>query len=385
MKSFSNPISRTLPLQLPQLPEERSLLRSLGNVHWGPLLAAFGLWAVGVLTIKSATAEIGSSYFNRQLMWGAVGVFVILVVFAIDYRRLIDLSPIFYLISLCMLVGISIFGHVAGGAKSWVGIGGFGGQPSELAKLLMALVLARYLAAVDKAYLDLRDVAIATGLTAIPMGLVIAERDLGGAAMFLAILGAMVLVAGVRPRVLVFAAIFGIIVAAGAYKWALHDYQKARIVSFLSPDADPLGSGYQVRQSKIAVGSGQWTGRGYGEGTQSQLRFLPERHTDFIMAVLAEEWGFLGVLLVFALYFYYLASVAKIAMRSRDRVGILLVTGLVSVQAVHIIYNTAMVVGLLPITGVPLPFLSYGGSFTLINFMATGLVLNVDYRRYVNR
>ena len=385
MKSFSNPISRTLPLQLPQLPEERSLLRSLGNVHWGPFLAAFGLWAVGVLTIKSATAEIGSSYFNRQLMWGAVGLVVIVVVFAIDYRRLIDLSPAFYLISLGMLVGISIFGHVAGGAQSWVGIGGFGGQPSELAKLLMALVLARYLAAVDKAYLDLRDVAIAAGLTAVPMGLVIAERDLGGAAMFLSILGAMVLVAGVKPRVLVFAAIFGIVVAAGAYKWALHDYQKARIVSFLSPDADPLGSGYQVRQSKIAVGSGQWTGRGYGEGTQSQLRFLPERHTDFIMAVLAEEWGFLGVLLVFALYFYYLASVAKIAMRSRDRVGTLMVTGLVSVQAVHIIYNTAMVVGLLPITGVPLPFLSYGGSFTIINFMATGLVLNVDYRRYVNR
>lgn len=384
MKSFSNPISRTLPL-LPQLPEERSLLRSLGNVHWGPFLAAFGLWAVGVLTIKSATAEIGSAYFNRQLMWGAAGLVVILVVFAIDYRRLIDLSPVFYLISLGMLVGISIFGHVAGGAKSWVGIGGFGGQPSELAKLLMALVLARYLAAVDKAYLDLRDVVIAAGLTAVPMGLVIAERDLGGAAMFLAILGSMVLVAGVKPRVLVFAAIFGILVAAGAYKWALHDYQKARIVSFLSPDADPLGSGYQVRQSKIAVGSGQWTGRGYGEGTQSQLRFLPERHTDFIMAVLAEEWGFLGVLLVFALYFYYLASVAKIAMRSRDRVGILMVTGLVSVQAVHIIYNTAMVVGLLPITGVPLPFLSYGGSFTIINFMATGLVLNVDYRRYVNR
>ncbi len=215
--------------------------------------------------------------------------------------------------------------------------------------------MARYLASVDKAYLDLREILTAAGLTAVPMALVIAERDLGGAAMFLATLGSMLLVAGIRTRVIVIVAALGLLVALGAWKWGLHDYQKARIVSFVSPDADPLGSGYQVRQSKIAVGSGQWMGRGYGQGTQSQLRFLPERHTDFIMAVLAEEWGFLGVLAVFGLYFTYLGSAATIAMRSRDKVGILLVTGLVAVQAVHVVYNTAMVVGLLPITGVPCP------------------------------
>jgi rod shape determining protein RodA len=385
MRSFSNPISRIAPLQLPQLPEERSLLRSLGNVHWGLLLSALGLYVAGVMTIKSATSELGNEYFNRQLMWGVVGLVVLAVVFAIDYRRLIDLSPIFYVVTLCALVMILIFGHTAGGAKSWVGIGGFGGQPSEMAKLLMSLILARYLAGIDKAYLDLREILIATGLTAIPMSLVIAERDLGGAAMFLAILGAMLLVAGIRPRVIIVVAALGLMIALGAWKWALHDYQKARIVSFVQPEADPLGSGYQVRQSKIAVGSGQWIGRGYGQGTQSQLRFLPERHTDFIMAVLAEEWGFLGVLTIFSLYLTYFGTAAKIAMRSRDRVGILLVTGLVAVQAVHVIYNTAMVVGMLPITGVPLPFLSYGGSFSMINFMALGLVLNVDFRRYVNR
>lgn len=385
MRSFSNPISRIAPLQLPQLPEERSLLRSLGNVHWGPLLAALGLYLAGMLTIKSATSELGNDILNRQLMWGGVGLCALIVVFAIDYRRLIDLSPIFYLLTLGALVLILLFGHTAGGARSWIGIGGYGGQPSEVAKLLMALVLARYLASVDKAYLDLREILTAAGLTAVPMALVIAERDLGGAAMFLATLGSMLLVAGIRTRAIVIVAALGLLVALGAWKWGLHDYQKARIVSFVSPDADPLGSGYQVRQSKIAVGSGQWMGRGYGQGTQSQLRFLPERHTDFIMAVLAEEWGFLGVLAVFGLYFTYLGSAATIAMRSRDKVGILLVTGLVAVQAVHVVYNTAMVVGLLPITGVPLPFLSYGGSFTLINFMACGLVLNVDFRRYVNR
>jgi len=385
MKNFSNPISRIAPLQLPQLPEERSLLRSLGNVHWGPLLAALGLLAVSVLTIRSATAELGSDFVSRQLFWGVVGLGALVAVFSIDYRRLIDLSPLFYLISLILLVLVLFFGHEAGGARSWIGIGGFGGQPSEVAKLLMALVLARYLASIDKAHLDVREILIACGLVAAPMLLVVAERDLGGAAMFLPILGSMLLVAGVRPRMLVIAAVLGLLIAWGAWSWGLHDYQKTRVLSFLSPDADPLGSGYQVRQSKIAVGSGEWVGRGYGQGTQSQLRFLPARHTDFIMAVLAEEWGFFGVLGVFGLYLTYLGSVARIAMRSRDRAGILLVTGLVAVQLVHVVYNTAMVVGLLPITGIPLPFLSYGGSFTLINFMAVGLVLNVDYRRYVNR
>ena len=153
----------------------------------------------------------------------------------------------------------------------------------------------------------------------------------------------------------------------------------------MGPEQDPLGAGYQVRQSKIAVGSGQWLGRGYMQGTQSQLRFLPERHTDFIMAVLAEEWGFAGVVTVLGLYGLFILSGATIAMRSRDRAGILLVVGLLAVSAFHALYNSAMVVGLLPITGIPLPFLSYGGSFTLVNFLATGLILNVDFRRYVNR
>ncbi len=162
-------------------------------------------------------------------------------------------------------------------------------------------------------------------------------------------------------------------------------YQRQRILSFLSPEEDPLVAGYQVRQSKIAVGSGQWTGRGYGQGTQSQLRFLPERHSDFAMAVLSEEWGFAGAITVLALYSLFIFSAAEIAVRSRDRAGILLVVGLVSVFASHVIYNTGMVVGLLPITGIPLPFISYGGSFMLFNFLATSLILNVDYRRYVNR
>ncbi len=165
----------------------------------------------------------------------------------------------------------------------------------------------------------------------------------------------------------------------------MRDYQRERVLTFLQPERDPLGAGYQVRQSKIAVGSGELVGKGYMQGTQSQLRFLPARHTDFIFAVLAEEWGFLGVSATLTLFGLYLFSGAQVAMRARDRAGILLVVGLLSMTTVHVLYNTAMVVGLVPITGIPLPFLSYGGSFMLANFIATGIILGVDFRRYVNR
>jgi rod shape determining protein RodA len=203
--------------------------------------------------------------------------------------------------------------------------------------------------------------------------------------MFLPMMGGMVILAGVRWRLLVVVAVVGLVLSAGVWNFVMLDYQRERVKTFLAPETDPLNAGYQLRQSKIAVGSGQLTGRGYMQGTQSQLRFLPARHTDFVFAVLAEEWGFVGVAAVMALFAAYLLNGITVAMRARDRSAILLVVGLLSAIGFHVIYNTAMVVGLLPITGIPLPFLSYGGSFVLANFIATGLILGVDYRRYVNR
>lgn len=383
MRSISNPISRIAPAI--HLPDDSSWLRRLSNVHWGLLLAALALSLIGLFTIRSAAAELGEQYFDRQVMWIVVGMVLLASAFTVDYRRLIDFSPAFYVITLVLLILVLFLGHKAGGARSWVGIGGFGGQPSELAKLVMALVLTRYLGSLQKSHVDLRDIAITVAILLPPIVLIIAERDLGGAAMFGFMLAAMLWVAGVRKEMLLVAAILGVIVAGVAWEWGLKEYQRARIVSFLSPDQDPLGSGYQVRQSKIAVGSGQVFGRGYGQGTQSQLRFLPARHTDFIMAVLAEEQGFVGVVTVMGLFLLYIGSAATIARRSRDRAGSLLVIGLTAFLVVQVLYNTAMVIGSLPITGIPLPFLSYGGSFTMMNFVATGLILNVDFRRYVNR
>ena len=217
------------------------------------------------------------------------------------------------------------------------------------------------------------------------MVLVVLENDLGSAVMFGPMVAAMLVVAGLRLKHVALGLALLAVLAAGYAMSGVRNHQVQRITSYLQPDDDPLGAGYQVRQSKIAVGSGQWIGRGYGQGTQSQLRFLPARHTDFVAAVLAEEWGFFGVMSMMGLYAVFLVSAARVAARSRDRAGILLLAGLLGLFAFHVLYNTAMVVGLLPITGIPLPFLSYGGSFMLVNFLITGLVLNVDYRRYVNR
>jgi rod shape determining protein RodA len=342
------------------------------------------LAVVGAATVHSATAEMPVGYLSRQLAWVGAGVLLCLTLFSIDYQRLALLALPFYAGSLLLLVLVLLFGQVRGGARSWFAIGGFGVQPSEVAKVASAVLLARYLAGLEGEYLRLREIAVAALIVLAPMSLMVLQPDLGGALMFLPILGAMLLVAGIQKRWLVIAVLS--LVLAGAAGWGfMHPYQRERVLTFVNPERDPLGAGYQVRQSKIAVGSGELLGRGYMQGTQSQLRFLPARHTDFIFAALAEEWGFLGVAFVLFLYGSFLFGCAEVAARARDRLGLLLVVGFFASFAFHILYNTGMVVGLVPITGIPLPFLSYGGSFALFCFGALGMILGVDFRRYVNR
>ncbi len=376
---------KPLPGVGPLIADEPSPLRRLGNVHWGPLAAALLLAWVGMATVHSASAELPIDHLPKQALWVVIGACALAVIFSIDYHRLVALAALFYGFGIGLLILVLLVGHYSGGARSWLRIGTLSFQPSELAKLATVLFLTRFLAGIKRSFLNPREIAVACAIVLLPMLLIALERDLGSAAMFCPMLAALLLVCGVRRRQLLLAAVLGLVIAAGLWTVGMRDYQRARITSFLSPDDDPLGAGYQVRQSIIAVGSGQWLGRGYKQGTQSQLRFLPERHTDFIMAVLAEEWGFAGVVTVLSLYGLFIFSGAQIAARSRDRAGVLLVVGLLATVAFHALYNSAMVVGLLPVTGIPLPFLSYGGSFTLANFLATGLILNVDFRRYVNR
>jgi len=324
-------------------------------------------------------------YFPRQAGWVAIGLVLLVISMSVEYHVLLDLSVVLYVLGLVSLVGVLGFGAMHGGAANWLKIGAFQFQPSEFAKIATCLFLARYLAGLNLRVLDLRQIFVGVGIVGLPMVLVAIEPDMGGAAMYAPLLIGMLLVAGIRIRLLVTAALIGLVLVSGLWMFGLKGYQRQRVLTFLAPETDPLGAGYQVRQSKIAVGSGGFLGKGYMQGTQSQLRFLPARHTDFILSVLAEEWGFLGVITVFGLYAVYISSAARIANRARDRAGILLVVGLVSITCFHVLYNSAMVVGFLPITGIPIPFLSYGGSFTMINFISVGIILGVDIRRYVNR
>jgi rod shape determining protein RodA len=380
MRSISRPTSI-----LPTLSEEKPRFRVLSSIDGGLVLAALLLATVGLATVHSASSEMVTDFLPRQLVWVGLGVGLLLLAMAIDYHVLLDFSLVLYVLGLVSLVAVLFLGVKRGGARCWFEFGPWQVQPSEFAKLATALFVARFLAGLNRRVLDLAQIAAAVALVALPMLLIVVEPDMGGAAMFVPLIVGMLLIAGVRVRLLLIASLLVVVFGAGVWSFGMKAYQRQRVMTFLQPDTDPLGAGYQVRQSKIAVGSGELMGKGYMQGTQSQLRFLPARHTDFILSVLAEEWGFLGVATVIGLYILYIVSAARVAMRARDRAGILLVVGLLSVFCFHVLYNSSMVVGFLPITGIPLPFLSYGGSFTLFNFLATGMILGVDLRRYVNR
>ena len=382
MRSISGPIST-----ITSLPDRvgTEQLRRLGGARWALVVTALCLSMIGLATVHSASSELAVDYFPRQAVFVGVGVLLFLITLTFDYRVLLGLSIPAYLLTVVLLIAVLVVGIEAGGSRSWLGVGSWRLQPSEFAKIATALLLARYLSTISEPYLSARQIATVLAIVVVPMELIRRESDLGGAAMFVPMLAAVLLVAGVRPRLLAVAAVALVIGGGLVWSFGMRPYQRERVISFLQPEHDPLGAGYQVRQSKIAVGSGELTGKGYMQGTQSQLRFLPARHTDFIFAVLAEEWGFFGVATTLCLYGGYLLSAARVALRARDRAGILLVVALLAGTAFQVVYNTAMVVGLAPNTGIPLPFLSYGGSFMLANYIALGIILGVDLRRYVNR
>jgi len=380
MQNISGSITGSHPLH-----EDRPRLRLLSSIDGGVILSALLLAAIGLATVHSASSEMPVDYFPRQAAWVAVGLVLLLAAISIDYHVLLDFSVVLYVAGLVSLVAVLFLGVKRGGAANWLQIGPWQFQPSEFTKLATGLFLARYLAGLNLRILEIRQILTAIVIVAVPMVLVAVEPDMGGAAMYAPLLAGMLLVAGIRVRLLVTAIVLALALGSGVWTFGMKGYQRQRVLTFLAPQMDPLGAGYQVQQSKIAVGSGKLLGKGYMQGTQSQLRFLPVRHTDFILAVLAEEWGFLGVATVLGLYAVFISSAARIAARARDRAGILLVVGLLSIICFHVLYNSAMVVGFVPITGIPLPFLSYGGSFTMITFIATGIILGVDIRRYVNR
>jgi rod shape determining protein RodA len=357
--------------------------RFLSQFDYFLFLAVVILALIGALGIYNASAEDGNySLFARHLLWLGVGVIVCLLITTIDYHFLTDHAFLFYGLTTLLLLSILLFGTEINGSKSWFTIGEISFQPSEIAKVALILVLARYLSEISASYLKHRHLFALGGLTLCPMLLITLQGDLGTALMYLPILLGVVIVAGLRMRFLMGILIIALCVAPLGW-YLLKDYQKERILVTLDPGRDPQGVGYQSRQSQIAIGSGGLFGKGLGQGLQSQLGFVPEVHTDFIFAILAEEIGFVGAICILMLYLLVLMRLIRIAGKARDRVGILLITGVTSLIFFHVAINVSMTLGIVPPIGIPLPLLSYGGSSTITTFAALGLALNVHQRRFV--
>ena len=336
---------------------------------------AGALCAIGVLALTSATATLDPILTLRQSIWIVVGAGASLVVASSSYTRWTDLSVVVYLGVLLLLVIVELAGTVKLGATRWITVFGFSLQPSELAKLATVCGLARYLAA-QPVPLPARSLAISAGLAGVPALLVFLQPDLGSSSIIAAIWLGMVLVAGLSRRQVVGLAVGGL--AALPLAWhGLKEYQRLRLLVFLNPHLDPLGAGYTIIQSKIAIGSGQLFGRGWLSGTQNQLNFLPERHADFLYSVIGEEWGFVGAVTVVVLFGWLLWRACRIALGNLEPQGRLLAMGVVSWLGYQAVVNMGMVMGLLPVVGVPLPLISYGGSAMVVVWLALGLLQGV--------
>lgn len=359
--------------------------RTIARIDFNLLGVALILSVIGCVLIYSATyfardAEI----LNRQVIWVSLALVALAVAVIIDYHVLLDISVALYGTGLALLLYLLIWGRATANVHSWIHIGPLQFQPSEFVKIFTVLVLAKYFDSNDRAYLTPGSFSLVMLIIGAPIALIAMQPDFGTAATFAPLVAAAMFFGGIRPRYWLIAFLILLIAAPLGWYFVLRDYQKDRILTFLNPERDPLGAGYQVMQSKIAIGSGGMIGKGFRQGTQAKLEFLPARHTDFIFAVLGEEWGFFGVLVVLGLYLFLVVEALQIAKQARDRAGTFLVICLTSFVVFHVFINVAMQIGLVPTTGIPLPFLSYGGSSTLMFMVAIGLMLNVDLRKFVN-
>jgi rod shape determining protein RodA len=327
---------------------------------------------------------VPGSTLHKQLLWVAIGIVLLSIFLLVDYHVFFDIAPILYGIGIVLLIYLLAWGKVTAHVRSWIRVGGFQFQPSEFMKIFTALMLAKFFDSNDRAYLNLRTFLTAMGIIGLPVCLIFLEPDLGTSASFAPLIGVAMFFGGIRWRVWVAMILIALIVLPGLYFFVLKGYQKERVMIFLNPERDPLGSGYQVTQAKIAIGSGGIHGKGFTQGTQAKYGYLPARHTDFIFAVLGEEWGFIGVTILLGLYLFFIVQALTMAKHARDRGGTFLVICLISFFIFHILINISMQIGVLPTTGIPLPLVSYGGSSTMMFFIAVGLMLNVDMRRFVN-
>jgi rod shape determining protein RodA len=358
--------------------------RSFRDLDWPLLIIALVISALGVLQIYSATHDTKwQDAWWKQMLWITIGVVILWVVSSVDYHTVLGQIPVIYAGSILALLATFAVGEMVFHSRRWIRVPGTGFQIqiSEFVKIVIILLMARYLSELKGDEISLRDLLKLGALVGIPTLLVWSQPDFGTGVTYLPVLGAGVLLAGLRWRYLaVMAIVCALALPAGWF--LLKDYQRARLVTFIDPSADPRGRGYQVIQSKIAVGDGGIWGRGVTQGTQTQLRFLPVPHTDFIFSSFAEEHGFVSVVVVLGLYFLLLMQIVQNAQMAPDRAGMYVCMGVATLLLFHVLVNVGMVVGYMPVTGIPLPLMSSGGSNTFSVFAMLGLVNNVRLRRF---
>ncbi len=356
------------------------------HIDWALLIAVVALCALGVVMIYSTTSDptrAASHMYKTQMYAIALGLIAMVVMLAIDYRAFTDKSHLIYIGLLALLLYVMFFGMVQMGARRWIPLRIFNLQPSEFAKVGVALVLAKFFGE-NRGSPAWTDLAIGATLTLIPLTLIAKEPDLGTAVTLLPIFLAVAYLAGMQMRILGLLLLCGLLAAPVAWRFALKDYQKQRISTFLDPSQDAKGAGYQQIQARITVGSGGLQGKGFKQGTQGQLRFLPVAHNDFIFSVLAEEQGFAGVLVALGLYLFVILRALEAARLAKDRLGSYLVLGVLASFTFQVVYNVTMSAGLAPVKGLTLPLMSYGGSSMIATLAGFGLVLNVRMRRFTN-
>ncbi len=366
--------------------------RLIEYFDWSFLVLILSIGVLGLLVLYSAV-NAGNPHgdhvhylFKKQLIWLGLGFSFAFFLLLVDFRQLDKMNLMIYGICVAALVVVHVFGHIGGGSKRWLSLGFFRVQPSELMKISLIISLSSiYTRMISPQGLGVKSLIKPGLLCLLPFGLIVTQPDLGTGLLLLLIAGSITLFIKVEKKVIWI--VTGLISVVAPLMWffVLLDYQKMRVLTFLNPDRDPLGAGYHIIQSKIAIGSGMLTGKGFLQGTQNALSFLPEQHTDFILSVLAEEWGLAGCSVLLVLYLLLLLSGLNIAYNCRNTFGSILAMGITVMIFWQIFINIGMVMGLMPVVGVPLPLVSYGGSSVMTNMMGLGILMNISMRKFTTK
>lgn len=360
--------------------------RIFSHFDWVLLVFVLAVCIMGILNIYStgfSAAGGQTSFYLKQLQWVVLGFILMMAIFFLDYHVIVQYAYAIYGFILMLLVLVLLVGSSSHGAQRWLGAGAFAVQPSEFMKVVIILTLARYFDnhKSNEPY-SLKELFVPFMMVMTPFLLILKQPDLGTALMLIVIFVSIIAFMGVNRKSLIFVVVSGLILAPGGW-FLLKDYQRERLITFLNPERDPLGSGYHIIQSKIAIGSGEIFGKGFLSGSQTQLKFLPEQQTDFVFSVFAEEWGFIGSMFLIVVFMVIILWGLKIALQAKDSLGTIIAFGVTAFISWEVFINIGMVLGILPVVGIPLPFFSYGGSAMLTLMAAVGLLMNVSARRFI--